>query len=307
MKRKYTLALFLCLILISSACILSDLMNNEPTPEPEVNNLLATLSVLQTKEAQGENDEEPQPDEQEPEQQPTEAPTQAPQPTPEPDICFENVCFNYSQEITANVWGEIIPEYDPEYEGIERHTPQHLKFNFNNYAVEERYHNPFILVYPVAQLIEFDEYTEWHVNTLQSLIASQPENPVDFPFLPIWNAGALFHSNVDYVDFHNGSGIRYLTEFGQARWPIANTHMFYTFQGITTDGQYYIAAVLPVNHPGVYETGDEVGNDWEGFYDDAVFTTYMDGAVAMLNSQPNDSFTPNLTHLDELFQSMQVE
>ena len=303
MKRKSILFALFTIVFLGSACILTSLMKTEETPEPRLNGLLETLAVLQTKEAEGSFGEA----QEQKQEQPTQAPTQTPQPTPEPDVCFEIVCFNYSQEIASNVWGESIPEYMPEAIGIDRHTPQHIKFNFDNYAVAEHFHNPFILIYPIAQLIEFDEYTEWDVNTLQTLIATRPETPTEYPFLPPWNAAALFHSNVDYVDFQSGSGIRYLTEFGQAYWPVANRHMFYTFQGITSDGQFYITAVLPVNHPAVYATGDEVGNDWEGFYDDEVFNTYMEGAVAMLNSQSNDSFTPNLDRLDEMIRSMQIQ
>lgn len=44
----------------------------------------------------------------------------------------------------------------------------------------------------------------------------------------------------------DGGGIRYLTQFGQAAGLITNPELFYTFQGLTDDGAYYVAAVFPV-------------------------------------------------------------
>lgn len=306
MKKKMILILSISILFTSTACILTSLMETEATPEPEINGLLETLAVLQTKEAEGpDNDEENQ--EEVAQEQPTEAPTETPTEVPEPDVSFEYVSFNYDQQIASNVWGEIIPEYAPEYEGIERHTPDYIKFNFTDYAIQGHFHEPFINIYPVAQLIEFDEYTEWHVNTLQTLIASRPETPADLPFLPGWNAGPLFHSNIEYIDFQNGSGVRYLTQYGQAYWPINNENTFYTFQGITSDGQYYIAAVLPATHPNLYQTGDEVGSDWEAFYNEDVWNDYINTTIMMLNEQPANSFTPNLDLLDEMFGSLIIQ
>ena len=307
MKKKMILILSIVLLVTSTACILTSFMEPKATPEPdtEVSGLLETLAVLQTKEAEGSNnDEEDQEQEEVVQEQPTEQPTETPTEIPEPDICFENVSLNFDQQIASAMWGEIVPEYVPEYEGIERHTPDYIKFNFTDYVIQGHFHEPFIAIYPVAQLIEFDEFTEWHVNTLQTLIASQPETPEDFPFIPIWNAASLFHSNVEYVDFQNGSGIRYLTEFGQAYWPVHNDNMFYTFQGITSDGQYYISAVLPVHHPNVYQSGEEVPSDWEPYYDEAAWDAYINPTVAMLNGQPGNSFTPYLDLLDEMIGSI---
>ena len=67
------------------------------------------------------------------------------------------------------------------------------------------------------------------------------------PFLPLFNAAQVMHTHLQYLDFKNGQGLRYLTEFDQGIIPINNYELIYTYQGLTGDGKYYVAAVLPVN------------------------------------------------------------
>ena len=57
------------------------------------------------------------------------------------------------------------------------------------------------------------------------------------------------HVQVQYLDFKSGTGVRFLTQFNNGMAPVNNHDLIYTFQGLTSDGKYYIAAVLPVTHP----------------------------------------------------------
>ena len=45
------------------------------------------------------------------------------------------------------------------------------------------------------------------------------------------------HSQVQYLDFKNGTGVRYLTQFDQGILPINNYELVYTYQGLTSDGK----------------------------------------------------------------------
>jgi len=93
--------------------------------------------------------------------------------------------------------------------------------------------------------------------------------------------------------------------YGQAFYPVNNNSVFYTFQGLTDDSAYYIAAVLPVSHPSLPATGDDIpGGDFDAFV--ANIETYWIETKANLEAQPNNSFTPDISLLDAMFESFSV-
>ncbi len=126
----------------------------------------------------------------------------------------------------------------------------------------------------------------------------------NLPFLPMWNAAQMFSANVEYIDFQNGSGLRYLTMFGQAIYPIDNMNLFYTFQGITDDGRYYISAILPVIHGGLPNDGASLLDDYEGFIEN--WDNYLAETLTFLEEQPPQSFLPNLEDLDAMMSSFVI-
>ena len=125
------------------------------------------------------------------------------------------------------------------------------------------------------------------------------------PFLPLLNARQAMRSQVQYMDFQNGQGLRYLTWFSQGILPVNNHELIYTYQGITSDGNYYVAAVLPVNHPSLPADGSITGNEPPEFSSD--YATYLMNVAANLNSQTTKSFTPDLTQLDAMMSSLEIK
>ena len=67
----------------------------------------------------------------------------------------------------------------------------------------------------------------------------------------------MFLSKPEYLKFENGSGVRYLTMYGQGFAPINNHDLFYSFQGLTADGRYWVSVIMPVNHPSLQATYDD--------------------------------------------------
>ena len=126
------------------------------------------------------------------------------------------------------------------------------------------------------------------------------------PYLPLYNAAQVMHAQVQYIDFKNGVGVRYLTQFDQAILPINNHELHYTFQGLTADGKYYVAAVLPVNLPVLPEDESvDLNNPPQNFVED--FPKYLSDTVAMLNGQSPGAFTPDLSQLDAMIESIEIK
>jgi hypothetical protein len=201
----------------------------------------------------------------------------------------------FSEEPFLIVDGEIIPE--------------HEEYLMLNYLHAGTLHEPRIWVYPLEAFAQGNYLAAAKIEKLQQLLADRPAEIETAPFseaipiLPLFNAGQMMASQIEYLDFQNGSGLRFLTQLGQSYMPINNLSMFYTFQGITRGGQYYVAAIFPVSHPSLPPNGT-MPEDAEGFI--AKFDSYIAGLEDQLDAEEEASFTPNLGLLDALIRSMQV-
>jgi len=233
------------------------------------------------------------------------APTEQP---PTPDVSYEGIRFSFNESIAAGISPAIIPGQNLGEDYMPGDTyPTHYEFSFNSYAVGNSFHTPLIAVYPVAEYRSISSYASDEIDNLQSALADHPSggSVSDLPFLPIWNAAQIFSAKVTYFDFQNGSGVRYLTMYGQALYPVDNQNLFYTYQGLTNDGQFYISAILPVTNAILPDDGGTIVDDWLEFENN--WDTYMIGALQTLNGQSDNNFNPNLVLLDEMMASFSIE
>ena len=237
---------------------------------------------------------------QEPHPQPTEPPVI-------PDVTFGGVSFSFDDTLAAQVNPEIIPAAtDPDMPDWAIY-PEYVEFSFEGYVLADTFHEARILVYPVAEYQGLIEYVGEVVADLEWLLAERPAVPVDaLPFLPMWNAGALIETQISYLVFQNGSGVRSLTQHGQSWWPINNTDLFYTFQGLTADGAFYVVGIFPISSPILLNSGDDYAMDNYDFFAEN-FENYTNDIASQLNAQLGDSYNPALDLLDALFQSLLVE
>ncbi len=181
--------------------------------------------------------------------------------------------------------------------------PAYTRLTLQGYPVANHLLQPQIFIYPVKELEQANDGAAQIVASLQSLIAS-PKEIAHMPFLPLFNASQVMHTQIQYLDFKNGHGLRYLTQFDQGIMPINNYELIYTYQGLTNDGKYYVAAVLPVTNPGLPADDKVTGQEPQDFVND--FPKYVATVTATLNTQAADTFTPDLTQLDAMFSSLEI-
>ena len=86
---------------------------------------------------------------------------------------------------------------------------------------------------------------------LQAILAEQPdpaslaEGGEGLPYMPpVIEAANLTSVVVAYVDMPGMSGITYLTAFGQDAYPFTSDRFQYVFQGLSTDGRWYVSAIF---------------------------------------------------------------
>jgi len=190
--------------------------------------------------------------------------------------------------------------------------PAHDEFELEGYALANKFFIPKIIVYPKEEFSTVNEGAAQIITDMQNILANQSAPlPEVLPFLPLFNAGQVFHSNAQFLTFQNGSGLRYLTQFSQAPTPVNNHEIFYTFQGITNDGAFYVAAILPVNaaflvenaEPETTTPADGIPFDWNNF---DTLPTYYSTVKQRLNATDANAFTPSLASLDQMIQSLSV-
>jgi hypothetical protein len=109
----------------------------------------------------------------------------------------------------------------------------------------------------------------------------------------------MIQSQMEYWAFESGMGVRYLTQFSQAEVAVNNHELIYTFQGLSNDGDFYIAAILPVSHPDLPTDGSALPNgDWE---------MYLNQMEQQIDTYAASSFQPDLSVLDQLIASLKIE
>jgi hypothetical protein len=174
---------------------------------------------------------------------------------------------------------------------------------------------PRIDIYPVAELGVTGTQV---VQQLKDLLAGQPESlPAGLPILPPLPAGQLVDSQIEYLSFASGSGVRVLTQFAQASWPVSNEGLVYVFQGLTSDEMHYISAVLPVSAPfladrvvdpaKVPEVDGVAYPEFNSPDFDSEYTRYREAIARKLDSTSPEEFSPALGVLDELIESFEIE
>ncbi len=179
--------------------------------------------------------------------------------------------------------------------------PQHVKLTLNLYALTGTQFEPHIMIFRSAEYAQYGEGNADVMSAMQSL------QYVDGQPLPE-NLSSDFSAQIHAVNFENGHGVRYLTQVFTNFLPVNNKELFYYYQGMTNDGQYYVQAILPINAP--FLPADDNPNtplpmDGIPFNTDD-FSGYLNTVAQRLDSTDTFSYTPYLEYLDAMIQSTQV-
>ncbi len=217
-----------------------------------------------------------------------------------------SVRFCYPSALAAGFTEVILPERLPTADSPPWDSnPTMIELTFADYMLPETFHIPAIRIYPVEAYIAMDPFIGDLVTELQALLDSQNPSPDNIPFLPIWGAAQMMRTQVQYLEFENGRGIRFITQYGQAIMPVNSESTFYAFMGLTDDGRYILSGVLPIAHPSLYPTAaSEPEGGWDAFIEN--YETYLNETETHLNDAPPESFLPGLGMLDAMMETFLI-
>lgn len=232
-------------------------------------------------------------------------------------VDYKGVHFSADSTLANSIWLEVKPA-TPLPEDLEGPSywlaiPEHVRFTFAdpgmspvrrqmgfNLAVEAQ-----ILVFPLAELVDINPLVQTQIETLRNLLAERRTVPSgELPLVPLTNSAQVFHAQAQYLVSGNIQGLRFISQHSQDPAPIILSHeLFYTFQGFTADGAYYIAVFFPLTTLVLPDTIKV--DDWETFH--ANYDTYLAETTALLDQLLPAEFTPDLTLLDAVVDSLGVE
>jgi hypothetical protein len=226
-------------------------------------------------------------------------------------ISFENVSFAIPSGLASSADPGKMTAVDTNSGAPWEVAPTHLRFTLSGYELPGKFHEPRIFVYPAEDYGRRNPSAAEQIERLKRILAGLPPLEETLPMVPFFNANPLIAAQVRIIPFEDGRGVRALTQYAQYAAPINNHELFYHFQGLTSDGQYYVIAILPITAPVLPEDENPEASIPEGGVPIPTplgpNEVYYFSVIEKLNSQPQDAFTPPLDALDALVQSILIK
>lgn len=249
---------------------------------------------------------------------PAPAPGETPFVIPGPEIAYGNMHLVLPSAVASSVNARTVPKSeagaDMPYWAV---YPAYIELAFADYPLQGAMHSARIEVYPAREYAAMSPLASSNIADLQAMLSQAPNLPPGkIPFLPLFNSGQVFRAQIKFLDFKSGKGIHFITQYDQDPMPINNREVFYTYQGLTNGGAYYVAAILPIHVPilpsdervdGPVPPGGVPLPDFNSGDPVMLFTGYLQSVADTLNATPADQFTPSLDALDALVQSIEVK
>jgi hypothetical protein len=229
-------------------------------------------------------------------------------------IAYETTSLYYPPSLAREVKLDVIPANsgDPDGPGWDIHAA-YLQFLFVGYEPELGYFQAAVQPVPQVAIYNAEEYARlsWvagmEIERLKALLAERPfpiNDPI--PFLPLLNAAQDLQAQVAYLEFNGGTGVRFITHYGQEPRPYVNDELLYTFQGLSADGRYYVSATFPINAANLPASfaDSPAADDYDTFSRN--IAAYQAETAAALNQLASSDFTPDLALLDGIVQSLTI-
>jgi hypothetical protein len=224
--------------------------------------------------------------------------------------------FAYSASLAGSVLAQRQPGVTVEQAGgmTQALMPEHLMFVFlESYAEGQQLYRQTMNLTTTPQILLFDAgafealspMAAERIAQLKALLRERPDQPLDeIPALPVANGAQMFHVKVAYLEFAGGSGVRFVTQYAQEARHVNNQEVFYSFQGLSSDGRYYVAATFPVMSeilPAANASKPD-GSDAPRFLEES----NQVAIIPQLEALPDAKWTPDLALLDAVIRSIKI-
>lgn len=236
-------------------------------------------------------------------------------------VSFEGVGFSFDKALGASVNITQVPGEPPTPEGPSAPSPGHLAFTLYGPRPESaRAPRPIdapgvVRFYRTADLAGYG-WASRQLEDLSSLLGARPDlashvevgddgSTEPLPFVLDDSAAQAIAARAHYVDTPHLAGIGYLTAFRQDVFPFAASDFWYTFQGLSDDGAWYVAVDFVIDAD--MFPARVTARDANRIGTARRWPRYLNQSVQTLNEAAPDAFTPPLTSIDALVHSITFE
>jgi hypothetical protein len=232
-------------------------------------------------------------------------------PMTESAIAFSGVSFTLTGDVALDTAGEVLSvvldDGEQPYWSV---APQHIEFSFENFASgpDPLSGNPVWAELKIFPAIEYELITGDSIESIRAAIETPGDDQLRKIVAPPLNAGLIFTTEPQVIEFNGGKGIRYLAHFAQNFNPMADQGIIYVFGGLTDDDRTFIRAAFALNSTLVPDWNfylDEEAFDYDAFLV-AYHGEYLPAAKFMYENAPVSTFTPNLDALDAMMASFSI-
>ena len=141
-------------------------------------------------------------------------------------------------------------------------SPMHVRIIFDGKNMkygDNSFNEPHLLIYPVDQyaaVFPKNKQAEFNkiISDLKKIVATKSSKGFQsMPILPSSDGYEFLHVQENYLNFNHGagSGVSYISVYGNGDPPVNESDFFYTFQGITRDNKYYVSFFWPIKVTGM--------------------------------------------------------
>jgi hypothetical protein len=218
--------------------------------------------------------------------------------------------------------------------------PQHARFVFKGaYAAKHDGHlrkygslkneasffsPPEIAIYPIEGYKQAFSISKGMADSFKGQVESllkifaQTPSPVagEIPVLPWIEPSPAFQIRAKRLAFGNGNGVIFLTHYDIEEDIIHNQGLGYVYQGLTSDGRFYVSGFFPVRARLL--PGDQNVREVDGFAPDRTsrpddeayrkkYAAYKAAVIEKLETLPAEKYDPSLTSFETLIRSLKIE
>lgn len=187
--------------------------------------------------------------------------------------------------------------------------PAYTELTIQDFPLTQTQFPPQVRIYPVKRFGELlPDVIARRVSDLEMFISSSTWSSGELPFLPPLPMLQTFFSHETVLSFNGGKGVRFIADYNESSHPISNRTLFYTFQGLTDGGMYWVAVTLPISSPTLPADADfrtlPEGYTNENWFQN--YSSYVSDVKDALDAQAPGSFSPTIDSLDSLVRSITV-
>jgi hypothetical protein len=205
-----------------------------------------------------------------------------------------------------------VPDSPPQLNGL----PTRIQYTFDRDRLPDYYSplNRQMLILPIAEYralydsrpddqAAFDKI----VADMQNLLAARPVTVSgEIPFLPQVGASQALKTRLAYLDFEGGSCVRFIAAYRQDVSPFTDADTFYTCQGLSSDGKYWVSFTAPIASTALPANADRVTPAMQKEIE-ADYAGYVARTEEAINRLGVRNFRPFLNRLDNVVKSLTIK